>query len=130
MPRTSRPEVCTDAAEVQLLLLPPGMRTTLMFFPEQLALGSVDFFILDSFSLFHQLNVSQALRNMVRPLFPVNENVGELAFGSSPDTPELNSALDRWMREFRRTAGYHSLVERYIGMSYERYRGFIEDFPE
>ncbi|MFP4427628.1 MAG: transporter substrate-binding domain-containing protein [Spirochaetaceae bacterium] len=119
-----------DAEHVQLLLLPPGERTTLLFFPEQLARGSIDFFILDSFSLFHQLNISQAFRNLVRPLFPVNENVGELAFGSSFDTPELNRALSQWMREFRTTADYDSLVKRYIGMSYDRYRGFIEDFPE
>jgi ABC-type amino acid transport substrate-binding protein len=123
--------VHNDAAQsVQLLLLPPGMRTTLMFFPEQLALGSVDFFILDSFSLFHQLNVSQALRGMVRPLFPVSESVGELALGSSLDTPALNRALDRWMKEFRTSAAYDSMVERYIGMSYDRYSDFIEDFPE
>ncbi len=118
------------AAGVQLLLLPPEMRTTLMFFPEQLNMGSVDFFILDSLSLFHQLNVSQALRGMVRPLFPLSERVGELAFGSSFDTPELNSAFERWMVAFRSTDDYDSLVERYIGMSYNRYRAFIEDFPE
>ncbi|MFP4374986.1 MAG: transporter substrate-binding domain-containing protein [Spirochaetaceae bacterium] len=121
----------TDAeASVELLLLPPGMRTTLMFFPEQLALGAIDFFVLDSFSLFHQLNVSHTLRGMVRPLFPLSESVGELAFGSSFDATELNSALDRWMVAFRSTAEYDSLVERYIGMSYERYIDFIEDFPE
>lgn len=118
------------ADRVELLLLPSGMRTTLMFFPEQLAKGSVDFFILDSFSLFHQLNVSQAMRTMVRPLFPVNDKVGELAFGTSLATPELNRALHRWMQAFRTTDAYDTLVERYLGMPYDRYRAFIEDFPE
>lgn len=115
---------------VRLLLLPSGVRTTLMFFPEQLSLGSIDFFVLDSFSLFHQLNVSQALRDMVRPLFPVNERIGKLAFGSSFETPELNGALERWISEFRTTAAYDDLFNRYIGMPYGRYRAFIEDFPE
>jgi ABC-type amino acid transport substrate-binding protein len=115
---------------VQLLLLPAGMRTTLMFFPEQLSLGSVDAFLLDSFSLFHQLHVSQALRSMVRPLFPVNDEIGELAFGTSARTPELNGTLASWMEEYRTTSAYESLVRRYLGISYDRYLAFIEDFPE
>ncbi|MEX2442495.1 MAG: transporter substrate-binding domain-containing protein [Alkalispirochaeta sp.] len=116
--------------EVQLFLLPPGMPTTLMFFPGQLTLDSVDFFVADSFSLFHQLNVSQSLRSLVRPLFPVNGAVGELALGTSSDTPQLTNTLSRWMTEFRTTAAYESLVQRYLGISYDRYCAFIEDFPQ
>ncbi len=116
--------------EVQLFLLPPGMPTTLLFFPQQLTLGSIDFFVVDSFSLFHQLNVSQTLRSLVRPLFPVSDAVGELALGTSSDTPQLTDTLSHWMNEFRTTAAYASLVQRYLGMSYDRYRAFIEDFPE
>jgi ABC-type amino acid transport substrate-binding protein len=119
-----------EQQRVQLLLLPPGTRTTLMLFPEQLALGTIDVFVLDSFSLFHQLHASQALRSMVRPLFPVSERIGRLGFGTSTHTPELNEMLSSWMEEFRTSAAYESLVRRYLGISYDRYLAFIEDFPE
>jgi ABC-type amino acid transport substrate-binding protein len=115
---------------VRVLTLPPGTRTTLMFFPGQLSMGTIDYFILDSFSLFHQLHLSQMLRGQVRPIFPLSDRVGRLAFGSSPDSTALNRALDRWMSSFRRSEHYNRLVKRYIGLPYDRYRSFVEDFPE
>lgn len=119
-----------DTGAVRILLLPPGTRTTLMFFPDQLAKGSTDFFILDSFSLFHQLSMSQSLRTSVRPLFPLNSEVGRLGFAVSRHATELKAALENWMRQYRRSKDYEALVERYIGLSYKEYRAFLEDFPQ
>ncbi len=122
-------EEAADADAVQILLLPPETRTTLMFFPDQLAKGTIDFFILDSLSLFHQLNMSQRLRATVRPVFPLNREVGRLSFAVSPDATELKAALETWVRRYRRSEDYNALVERYIGLSYTEYRAFLEDFP-
>ncbi|NBC29385.1 MAG: transporter substrate-binding domain-containing protein, partial [Spirochaetes bacterium] len=99
VPTSTTETADTDA--VRILLLPPGTRTTLMFFPDQLAKGAIDFFILDSFSLFHQLTMSQSLRTSVRPAFPLNREVGRLAFATSRHAPELEAALGNWMRQYR-----------------------------
>jgi len=114
---------------VRILLLPSCTCTTLMFFPNQLAMGSIDFFILDSLSLFHQLNISQSLRNAVRPLFPLSGEVGRLAFAVSRHAPELHAVLGDWMARYRESEGYRNMVERYIGLGYEEYRAFVREFP-
>ena len=114
---------------VSLLLLPPDTRTTIMFFPEQIAKGAVDFFILDSFSLFHQLNTSQTLRRTVRPVFPINDRIGKLAFGVDKEATALAAALDEWMSSFQQSRRYDLLLKRYIGLTYQQYLEFLREMP-
>lgn len=114
---------------VSLLLLPPDTRTTIMFFPGQISKGAVDFFILDSFSLFHQLNTSQTLRRTVRPVFPINERIGKLAFGIDKEAAALAAALDEWMSSFQQSRRYDLLLKRYIGLTYQQYLEFLREMP-
>lgn len=114
---------------VSLLLLPPGTRTTIMFFPEQLAKETIDFFILDSFSFFHQFNISQTLRRTVRPIFPINDQMRELAFGVGKEAPALAAALNEWMSSFKQTPQYEALLKRYIGLTYQKYLEFLREMP-
>jgi ABC-type amino acid transport substrate-binding protein len=114
---------------VTLLLLPPGTRTTIMFFPEQLSKGAIDFFILDSFSFFHQLKISQTLRRSVRPIFPINERVGALAFGVDKKATALATALDEWMSSFQQSYRFSSLLKQYIGLTYRQYKEFLRELP-
>ena len=114
---------------VNLLLLPPDTRTTIMFFPEQLAKDAIDFFILDSFSFFHQFNINQKLRQSVRPIFPINDQMGELAFGVGKESTALAEALNEWMGFFKQSPRYGTLLKRYIGLTYQQYVDFLRELP-
>jgi ABC-type amino acid transport substrate-binding protein len=114
---------------VNVLLLPPDTRTTIMFFPEQLAKDAIDFFILDSFSFFHQFNISRRLRQSVRPIFPINNQMGELAFGVSKGSTALTAALNEWMRSFKQSPEYAALLNRYIGLTNQQYVEFLRELP-
>jgi ABC-type amino acid transport substrate-binding protein len=122
-------EVKDSEDAVTLLLLPPDTRTTIMFFPEQLSKDAIDFFILDSFSFFHQFNISQTLRQSVRPVFPINDEIGELAFGVSKEATALAAALDRWMSSFKQSPEYAALLKRYIGLISQQYMEFLRELP-
>ena len=117
-------------AVVNLLLLPPDTQTTIMFFPEQISKGAVDFFIIDSLSFFHQLNTSQTLRRAVRPIFPINDHTGKLAFAVDKEAAALASALDEWMISFQESPRYDLLLKHYIGLTYQQYKEFLRELPE
>jgi len=107
--------------DVEILLIPEGIRPDRYTFYYQVILGNADISILDSFSFFAKVFNTYTFKEYLKPLFIANENIGYLAFCTSYDTPELSNSLENFMTLFKETEKFNMLFKKYMGINYYDY---------
>jgi ABC-type amino acid transport substrate-binding protein len=107
--------------DIEILLIPDGIKFNRYTFYYQVILKNADISIFDSFSFFSKLFNTFTFKENLKPLFPANKNIGYLAFCTSYDTPELSASLEKFLSEFKSTQKFNLLFKKYMGINYHDY---------
>ncbi|WGS64022.1 transglycosylase SLT domain-containing protein [Marinitoga aeolica] len=111
--------------DVEILLIPEGIKFNRYAFYYQVILKNADISILDSFSFFSKIFNTYTFKENLKPLFIAN-NIGYLAFCTSPKTLELNAVLGNFMSLFKETEKFNLLFKKYIGINYYDYLDILK----
>lgn len=121
-----KPYIKPSKDDIEILLIPEGIKFNRYTFYYQVILKNADISIFDSFPFFSKLFNTYTFKDNLKPLFPANSNIGYLAFCTSYDTPELSSSLEKFLTTFKSSEKFNLLFKKYMGIDYYDYLEILE----
>ncbi len=111
--------------EVEILLFPVNTPVFAFMNYYEVIFGNADVSIQDTFSFFlHYFEIS-AFTNNLKPLFPMQDKIGYLSFCIPRESPKLTERFEAFMKDYRNSYAFSSLVKKYMGLSYEEYKKIL-----
>lgn len=107
---------------MELLIIPKGTEYAKFEVYNQIFLDHADISIQDSFSFFLHYSTSIPLKTELKPMMPVGDQMGFLAFCTSLQTDHLNRKLAEFMDNYRESDEFDELFRQYMGISYSDYQ--------
>lgn len=87
--------------------------------------GFADVGINDGISVIVRLFSNNYYRENLRPLFPAQKNMTQLAWGSEKDNTLLNEKIQLFMKKDKENGNFSQRLNKYVGMTLEEYNQLI-----
>jgi ABC-type amino acid transport substrate-binding protein len=111
--------------KVNLYLFPADEKVDGKLIYHYIAKGLLDGSVNDSLGVIFRLFSNSYYSQNLRPYFPLSLAKTELAWGSSPNSPKLNDAIDEFIAQYKASGTFSKQLKRYTGMDLAEYEALL-----
>lgn len=111
---------------VNIYLIPSGADVDGAFSYHPVARGMVDIGINDGIAVMVRIFNNSDYRENLKLLFPAQDNITQLAWGSRHEDIELNKMLHTFWNEYKYSAAFSNNLKKYLGMNLDEYHHLIK----